>query len=344
MVVDTKNPNDGVENASQPLNSSSNGLVKWFGPGLRVACALLLIPVLLSLMARHWWLADICANLRVQCAIAIAVIAFAAMLFRERKTAVISVLVLISQAWWFRGTPTDVVLMSTSPEIVITTANVYTANRRYADIQTQFFAADADVIVVVELSSHLAKFLSEAFTDRYPYSLTEPQDAGNFGIGVYSKHPFVKAEVISFVPPNVPSIFLSTVINGEPLRILATHTLPPVGPGAFQRRNDHLTTAASLVSRMRMEEPGVPIVVAGDLNLTPWSPVFYDFCNAGGLEPFVGDAFQPTWYRYPIFPCGLVLDHVLFTPDLACLKRAVGPDVGSDHRFVTATLGLRSDE
>ena len=87
---------------------------------------------------------------------------------------------------------------------------------------------------------------------------------------------------------------------------------------------------------MRQEHPDDSVIVMGDLNLTPWSPLFRDFLIAADLhDASRGHGLTPTWYRWPFFPFGLVLDHGLASQDIVCTKRAVQGDVGSDHRPVT---------
>jgi len=50
------------------------------------------------------------------------------------------------------------------------------------------------------------------------------------------------------------------------------------------------------------------------------------------------DDVTPTWYRWPSFPFGLVLDHCLISKNVKCVSHEVGPDTGSDHRSVTVEL------
>jgi endonuclease/exonuclease/phosphatase (EEP) superfamily protein YafD len=84
------------------------------------------------------------------------------------------------------------------------------------------------------------------------------------------------------------------------------------------------------VAALAAKESG-PVVVAGDLNMSPWSPFFSRLVKASGLtdsEP--GFGFQPTWPTYqPILY--LPLDHVLVSRDVIVADRRTAADVGSDH-------------
>ena len=305
---------------------------------LRSMCLVVLVPVVLSTLARHWWIADLCANLRVQWVIALSVVLCFSVFTAYHRLTVVILVALVVQVPWFRGSVSANRVQGASPEIVIMTANVYSPNRQHNEIVQQFLDSDADVIVVVELSTQLTRRLNGELSERYPHSVCMPQDAGNFGIGVYSKHAIQDESVVSFGNLSIPSVVLSTSVGGQPLRLVATHTFPPIGPGGFRHRNDHLNELAQQVGRWRREDEQVPVVVAGDLNLTPWSPIFHDFCEQADLVSESGDVWHPTWYAFPLFPFGLVLDHVLFTSDLQCCRRQVGSGAGSDHRFVTVVL------
>ena len=81
---------------------------------------------------------------------------------------------------------------------------------------------------------------------------------------------------------------------------------------------------------------------ARDDDTTPWSPVFSDFEQRSGLRRARdGFSVKPTWYSYPIFPMGLMLDHGMISESLQCVYHTTGPDIGSDHRSVTLKLAIR---
>ena len=64
------------------------------------------------------------------------------------------------------------------------------------------------------------------------------------------------------------------------------------------------------------------MIVMGDLNLTPWSPLFSDFETSTELTR-AGRGYGLTliWYaRVETFAMGLVLDHCLISDDLRCVS------------------------
>lgn len=328
-------------NSPAPLPALSDSYQRSILLRIITAATLLLCgATLLSLTARSWWLSDICANLRVQWVTGLSLVVVASLWLKHGKLLVCQLAVMAVHVPWLAAAFASQPSPAASPLIRLTTANVYSSNRRHADIETELLRGDADVVAIIELSHELSDYLADEFTKLYPYSLLDPKGGANFGIGVYSKLPFEDSKLDYFNDESISSVVVRVNCLGQPLRILATHTVPPIGPRAFRHRNKHLHMIAEQILRYRRDEPNVPVVVMGDLNLTPWSPVFRDFAQAAELTSGAeGQGLTPTWYRWPIFPFGLVLDHILATADLQCLSRAVGNDVGSDHRFVTVEFG-----
>ncbi|MEZ6061581.1 MAG: endonuclease/exonuclease/phosphatase family protein [Planctomycetaceae bacterium] len=300
----------------------------------------------LTIFAREFWLADLFANLRVQWVIGLAVAAVCSMLTRRWKLLAVQLAAAAIHAPWLAPAFQTPAIQATTPAttesfIRVTTANAYVGNRRYEDIEKELVRFNPDVIAVVELSVGLRDHLAGRFSEHYPHSITEAMESSAFGIGLYSRIPFDEARIEYTSDRRLPGVVAQVTINQQRVRIVAAHTFPPMFPGAFRHRNKHLQMLAARVRKFRTDEPNVPVLVMGDLNLTPWSPVFSEFIADADLVPSSrGRRPSPTWYRLPAFPFGLVLDHILTTDDLTCTELTVGSDAGSDHRFVTAEFAL----
>ena len=82
----------------------------------------------LSLFAQHWWLADLAANLRFQWSFGLTVVAVAASVLKRWFVVAVCVLLIVPQFFWFRASDVE----SSDPKytLTVTTANVYTRNRR----------------------------------------------------------------------------------------------------------------------------------------------------------------------------------------------------------------------
>ena len=307
-----------------------------------VVICLLAATTVLSLFARSFWLADLLANLRVQQVIGLLMaLIISVSLGRRRWVAIVAVLLAIHLPWFasaFAGRPAE----TADADLVVFSANVLTSNRQHELIVQQIEAAQADVVAIIELSSPLAKKLERSLTG-YPHRTVRAEDGGNFGIGLYSRYPLTEVDRFALNIDRIDSIAVTIEKDDQQYRIVATHPLPPMGAQGYKYRNDHLNMLAERLSLYRQENPKLPMVVVGDMNLTPWSPLFGDFESTTGLRRAGrGYGMTPTWYSRPHFAFGLVLDHGLISEDLTCVSRVIGDDMGSDHRAVL--LGIRRNE
>lgn len=305
-----------------------------------VSVLAVILSTLATLPARHFWLSDLFANLRVQQVIAIAFAIVASLVGRQRLLTILAVVCLVIHIVPMAPqviTVQDVAKPVDNP-IRLMMVNVLTTNRSPEKVLTEIQTVDPDVVAILELGSPLQKRLDDQLASTYPYSVTRAEDRGNFGIGLYSKNPLSHIDVFQL---NEEIKSIEVRCNGY--RLIATHPLPPMGSRRYRSRNDHLRLLAARIRRSRTESPDTPIVVMGDLNLTPWSPLFRDFeRDAGLIRARCGGAIRPTWYaRGSSFPFGLVLDHVLVGQSLRCLEYRVGPEIGSDHRSVSVTVGIQ---
>lgn len=211
-------------------------------------------------------------------------------------------------------------------------SNALTSNPHHDLIVNQIRASDPDLIVILELSNSLARTLQQEFASQHPYAIFEPQDTGNFGIGLWSRLPLTNAQIFTLNLDSIPSIAADIQIANQPVHVVATHPLPSIGSRYFAFRNEHLL---QLSKRLKSQGTQIPKLVFGDLNLTPWSPIFHDFLAETGLKnAAAGRGLQPTWNRWPAFPFGLLLDHGLHSESLPCTSRTILPTNGSDHRAV----------
>ncbi len=109
----------------------------------------------------------------------------------------------------------------------------------------------------------------------------------------------------------------------------------------FKQRNRQLEDVADRIRKFRQNGSGIPLLLLGDLNLTPWSPWFLKLQSQTGLVRGVSSfTLAPTWYLFPIFPCGLAIDHGLIEPNLVFTDLRIGKPIGSDHRSVTLSIAL----
>lgn len=207
--------------------------------------------------------------------------------------------------------------------LVIVAANVNLANRDPAPLAAWLRAQPADVVMLTELTPAYADALARSLVDVYPHRAFAPDDSA-FGIGLLSRHPLTRIERRDSVD-RIPSLGADIALDGAVVRIVAVHPMPPMAPHWHEERDRLLRMLAD-------GSASTPMVVAGDLNATPWSTALAGAAR-GGLFRTTGSA--PTW---PGRHIGIPIDHVLASAHWRRGETARGPAIGSDHLPIRATL------
>ena len=132
-------------------------------------------------------------------------------------------------------------------------------------------------------------------------------------------------------------------VDGQPTVLVATHPPAPLDSKTWENRNEHLQELARYV-----DELTDPVLVAGDLNTTMWSPYFDDLLEQTTLyETRRSYGIHPTfpasrWGLDLPWPLQVPLDHVLASEEWAVLGCKNGPNVGSDHLPLIVDVELRT--
>lgn len=256
-------------------------------------------------------------------------------LLRERRLAVVSgVAALLSLA------PLLAVPFHVEPEPAADAAqvrllqlNVKTESRAYAGVAALLQRAEVDVVAFEEVDAAWLQALAPQRAG-FPFRVEQPRD-DNFGIALWSKLPLHRAQVVEVGARGYATIDAEIEVGGGRLRVLVAHPPPPIGATAARERDGQLLGIAALVRGGHR-----PAVVVGDLNATPWCPVFPAMVTLGRLQDVPAQRWPlGTWPA--ALPFGKIwIDHVLPTEGVVIERLEVGPDVGSDHRPVLATLRL----
>ena len=168
-----------------------------------------------------------------------------------------------------------------------------------------------------------------------------------FGIALYSRWPIVRSETVTFDRQRVPSLRVVLDIDGIAVHVVATHPPPPVGAALRASSERHLLALADAAT-----EIDGPILVLGDLNVTPWSAAFRELVRETGLiDARRGHGVLATWSPWTAVrgvpaallgsaPFSLPIDHVLTGRGVAVENVSIGPPTGSDHRGLVADARL----
>jgi endonuclease/exonuclease/phosphatase (EEP) superfamily protein YafD len=204
-------------------------------------------------------------------------------------------------------------------------ANVNAENRDFQRIRDLIATADPDLVVLLEATPWLLDRLRD-LGERYRHRVAEPRD-DLFGIALFSRHPLAQSQIVRFGDPASPPAIVATITAGaRPFTLIGAHPWPPVSADLAEGRNRQLR---ALAARVRQSQG--PVLVLGDLNLSPWSPWFARLLADSGLrDSRRGRGLQPSWpVDWP--PLWIPIDHALFSEGICIRHRAIGPAIGSDH-------------
>ena len=293
------------------------------GIGLSVASAV-------SYFGSRHWRFDLLSNFRWQLSVALLLCFGIGLIFPTRVWFALLLPMILLNLWsifplfttrWGNGSETDTPLR-------VMSFNVLGSNRRDAETMEAVRAADADVLIVVEMRPPLAKLLEQ--TD-YPHKHLIPRK-DNFGIALLSRHPF---DVIT-VEGERPIIFAKMMVNEQPVHIMSVHPWPPVTRECSDKRD-----AAIVYFKQLLDGIDTPIIVAGDFNAAVWTHPLRDWERRGLKSASYGFGWRPTWRHHELRVPALPIDHILVSEAFIVTEYTVGDSLGSDHRPIIADLLLR---
>lgn len=213
--------------------------------------------------------------------------------------------------------------------------NLLWENGRHAEALAWLKAQHADVILLTECTKTWRTELAELKT-LYPYGISSDRD-GAQGMWMLSRFP-LEAPDPDGLGQSEMHPWISTVAHTPQgsMRLVGLHPRVPRSGVRFDLRNLQYDHAAAIAS-----SSGMPVVVLGDFNCTPFSPWFDRLLNRGHLrDSALGFGIHSTWVSCGI---GLPIDHILISSEWEVVDHHVHEDrMGSDHHPVMAVLVNRS--
>jgi endonuclease/exonuclease/phosphatase (EEP) superfamily protein YafD len=304
---------------------------------LQAAAFLCAPPVLVALLRPRVWPLELLNHFHVVYAAALLPLALAFALGRRWRGALVCAalaavpLAALAPAWSGAREPAG-----EAPRLRVALLNILSSNERHDAVLDLLRSERPDLVVLQEVTLAWQRELL-ALQGLYPHRHLEPRE-DNFGIAVFSRAPLESVETRFLGSAQVPSIVARLRLGPELVTVVATHPIPPVTPGMLALRDGQLAE----VRELALAAEG-PLLVVGDLNTSPWSPVFADLLDGTGLrDARHGRGLLASWpdtLPVPVVP----IDHVLVSEKLAVEGARTGPDVGSDHRPLLVELRLRSE-
>lgn len=312
--------------------------MRWLDRCLLSCAALAAVAHLLPLGARLSWTLELTTHFRVQYLV-VTVVLLAALALRRRWTAC-GALVVASAVSASALLPYLPLTPMTAPAAAPTSLRLLTVNVSFRQFSARRLLElirenDPDVVVVQELTPHAESVLTDLDTV-FPYHHKFPAD-GPTGIGLWSRLPLESSK--TFALGRAPAIEAAVQTTAGTVTVIGVHLRAPVSSTRAAARNQELRSLAA-------HSAGIagPLVVAGDFNVTPYSPYFAEWLDASGLtDSRRGRTLSISWpATLPWF--GIPIDHVAVNDGFTILSHRRLPNFESDHYGVLVELGLRTAE
>lgn len=224
---------------------------------------------------------------------------------------------------WFPGGPEP---EPEAPVVRLYSANLWARNTDVDAILASIRAADADVVILIELGDAPAKRLDEVLAG-YPNRVATPRidrPTGPARSVIASRFPLTP---IRDRPDGLHAVGASLRTPAGPVHMVGVHL---TRPWPFQEQWGQISQTMAL--QAVIEDLDGPVVVAGDFNSVSSARIGKQVRRDLGLHP--APAFPGTWPSPLPPPLGVTIDHVYASDDLAFVSRRLGRANGSDHRPV----------
>lgn len=259
----------------------------------------------------------------------IAVTFFGIALIRARRRfalavlTLVSVLLLILQLIWigpqFRANPRPV----GSRPFTLVSLNMKWGGADVGQIRTE--AANADLVVLVEVTPTAFASVRSQLSSRFPYTVPDRITSGNQSL-ILSRHPLTDGQPLPST--NLQWTAATTVPGVGRINVIAAHPCNPLCGGQKWSR-EH----AALLQRAEQLD-NAPEVIAGDFNATDDHGPMRAMADHGFVSAtdITGAGWMPT---YPsdsrVFPPLIEIDHVLVNSRLTALSIKTFRVDGTDH-------------
>ncbi len=286
------------------------------------------------------WPFEVLTNLPVQLLIATVLVTIAAIILRARITIAVCAMVIIVNAIGIaavvRRQPNDARILAGSPTLTIGHLNAQSGSINVAALRTMLRTQHPDVFVVLDPSQQDARALVH---DSAGYHVVTTASVTSAWVRTVVLARVPISGVVHLASPNLPPAAVTYVVTLShiPISVLVLHTESPTTPGRASARNRALDAAARW-ARHR----GGRVVVMGDFNASPWSPVFTKFVATSGLRNSLNGFGQQASWPAALGWAGIPIDQALTSPTLVTVNRATTDGFGSNHRSLLLTVAQRT--
>lgn len=221
--------------------------------------------------------------------------------------------------------------------LTVITHNVRDTNKRHRELRTWLRSNPADVVALQEVPSREAALYREEHVfahqlEIYDPAFNHPNFPDDKALVILSKYPL--AAEANFKPFNRSrpiAIVRVSVPNAKDPWLVVVDAWDPKTATSLANRDRLLLGIVRKLSVLQG-----PIVVVGDFNATPYTPVFTDFMRLANVSPLQSPV---STFPAKLGWLGIPIDHVMVR-DVQVTDVEALSSIGSDHRPLKATLIL----
>lgn len=285
------------------------------------------------------WLIDIISHFPLQYALLASVILILCICRKAVRLAVFASIIIAFNMSIFVGP--GMTVQASAPAagtFKLYSANLHLSNDDLSVLTKELKKMNPEMVLLLEVTPLHENQLG-AVMQKYPYRIKKifsgEQEPG-MGFIFLSRFPVLWSSITRL--SDVCNVLLEAKveIGHKPVMFYGLHAKRPEIGSFAERRDQFLSLAADIRDRQ------LPVILAGDFNSTPFSPIFRKLITVSGLIDSGKDfGWQPSWPTYvPLL--WIPIDHVLYSPEFMVHKRGTGSFIGSDHYPVFAELSVQN--
>lgn len=183
-------------------------------------------------------------------------------------------------------------------------ANIYHQNPYTQQLLEQIQQENPDIVMLVEYAQLQDNAISSLLQEEYPYVSRLLGVRGYDGDVIFSRSPL---ETISHDNTSLLFSHIKTRHQSRDVDIILAHTSAPVSQPLFSLRNTQLNELKDILQEYISNELPSNIILAGDLNITPFSSYYQGFENSllsSGLKNLTRDLSSTSYTtRIPYTRC-----------------------------------------
>ncbi|MEZ6118255.1 MAG: hypothetical protein R3C28_17025 [Pirellulaceae bacterium] len=307
-------------------------LRRWINTSFTLCGLGLLLATLLGFAGRWHWALDLLSHFRLQFLTGACAMLFIAGWARHVLCiALFAGAVLVNGACVAPYLPFAPTAPSSQERLKLMSINSFFHNQSLDQLAHSVRTVDPDIVFCCEMLARNKRESAEWIAE-FPYQVLDNRHETM----LLSKIPIVKSEFRSGHHASRSQPVAEFEWRGRRFTVAGMHTRTPTGRVSASIRNIELDSMASWIRT----QDATPLLLVGDWNITPYSPVFQHFLQEAQLQDArVGKGIMTSWglgirrkkesflQRLTQIP----IDHCAYSAGVEIASFSTGPPTGSDH-------------